>query len=150
MNSKQYNLLKYASEHPDKTYTEITMYAGASEASYNRHCLDELCQLNYVHFWANPSNRPIEVTNIGFEALENYEAEQRAEAREEETIRIAKEANTKSDVANRTSKQANIISAIASIIAILTLLAQIFDWKLPQNTEQSYSQSQQSEYQSNN
>ena len=50
MNSKQAKLLKYAVEHPQETYTQITAYAGVSEASSNRHCLDELRKMNYVHF----------------------------------------------------------------------------------------------------
>lgn len=87
MNSKQAKLLKYAVEHPQETYTQITAYAGVSEASSNRHCLDELRQMKYVYFWNNPASHPIEVTALGLEALEEYEAKQRAEDRENDKLK---------------------------------------------------------------
>lgn len=159
INSKQYEALCYIRIHPTSYAKNVTEEIGVD-------IIESLCGLKFIRYnaksiktkstgeWAglelDYDYATYEVTQEGYSAIEKYKAQQRAEAREEETIRIAKEANTKSDAANRTSRQANIISAIAGIIAILTLLAQIFDWKLPPNTEQSYPQSQQSEYQGNN
>lgn len=139
MNSKQAKLLKYAVEHPQETYTQITAYAGVSEASSNRHCLDELRKMNYVHFWNNPASLPIEVTGLGLEALEEYEAKQQAETRENNKLKALQNQvdelkaqnqifqsalSAVQDELNRqkkNSKRAGIGSAISGGIALLSV-----------------------------
>lgn len=118
MNSKQYKLLKYAADHPDETYKQITLYAGENEASYNRRCLDELYRMEYVHFWANPDSLPIQVTGLGLEALEEYESAQRSEQREDESLEAVKR---ELELHRREIKHTIIWSAINSVLTVVSI-----------------------------
>lgn len=161
INSKQYEALCYIHSHP-------TAYAKNVDELIGTEITESLQERKHIQYregtittkttgmWAGCEQdyeyAVYEVTQDGYSAIEEYETQQRAEARDEEAIRIAKEANAKSDTANSTAKCANFISIIAGAIAALTLLAQVFDWKLPnsKNSAQSYSETQQSNYQSDN
>lgn len=88
----------------------------------------------------------------GVEALEEYEAQQRAEAREEEAISTSKEANQIATHANEISKSsqrsshiANVIAGISLAVAVFALLAELFGWQLYDSEGSEYGDSQSSQ-----
>lgn len=105
MNSSQFNAMSYLSQHPDTL----------PDAFCSRFSADLVGSLvSNKWLYLHPKGDRYTITQAGYTAMEEYEAAQRSEQRDNESLRVAKRAN---NIA--------IGAAIAAAVAILLQVVEL-------------------------
>lgn len=119
LTKEQYDLLKYMLENPEMTYANILKFGSPANYRRNKEIADRLKENKYISLdWNDTMNRPVTVTQAGKEALEEYEAAQRSERRDDESLEAVKR---ELELHRREIKYTMIWSGVNSILTVVSI-----------------------------
>ena len=124
LTKEQYDLLKYILDNPEMTYANILAFGSPANYQRNKEIANRLKENKYISLsWDNPMNKPVTVTQTGKEALEEYEAAQRGERREDESLAAVKR---ELELHRREIKYTMIWSAVNSVLTVASIGISLF------------------------